>query len=375
MSESSFCDHGHVYGCPECPKERLALLNRSRGKSSMAALERTARRSTLGRRKPEVGEIKMSAADTQSVGKKGIIMNRPPKLIMTVGVPGSGKSFWSLEESQATGAVIINKDDIRLTLSQTGWTWSPKNEEAVIQMRDKQIIAALTSGKDVISSDTNLHPKHERDLRSIAGKYGATFEIKDFTQVPLETCLERNAKRVLGKVPEQVIRDMYKSIKPSIKVKAKVDLSGFRPYMPDVSKTKAILVDLDGTLSMFEARGHRGPYDAEKCDQDDVDPRVQYFLKLNLQYGDCKVIFVSGREDKFRPQTEIFLKRAGFYGFPLHMRASGDTRNDALVKLEIFDREIRDKYNVLMCLDDRQRVVDAYRSIGLVVWQVAPGQF
>ena len=50
-------------------------------------------------------------------------------------------------------------------------------------------------------------------------------------------------------------------------------------------------------------------------------------------------------------------------------------RKDAAVKLEIFDREIRNRWNVVAVFDDRQQVVDAWRSIGLAVFQVAPGDF
>lgn len=62
-------------------------------------------------------------------------------------------------------------------------------------------------------------------------------------------------------------------------------------------------------------------------------------------------------------------------GWELFMRPAGDTRNDAVVKLELFDQHIRDRYDVLRCYDDRARVVAAWRSIGLTVFQVADGNF
>jgi hypothetical protein len=61
--------------------------------------------------------------------------------------------------------------------------------------------------------------------------------------------------------------------------------------------------------------------------------------------------------------------------FHLYMRPEGDMRKDAIVKLEIFDNEIRDNYDVQFALDDRNQVVEAYRSIGLTVLQVADGEF
>ena len=61
-------------------------------------------------------------------------------------------------------------------------------------------------------------------------------------------------------------------------------------------------------------------------------------------------------------------------------RAAGSERNapvseDVTMKLELFDRHVRDSYDVRYVLDDRQQVVDAWRSIGLTVFQVAEGNF
>jgi len=57
------------------------------------------------------------------------------------------------------------------------------------------------------------------------------------------------------------------------------------------------------------------------------------------------------------------------------MRQAGDKRRDSIVKLELFDRHVRDYYDIAFVLDDRQQVVDAWRVIGLTVFQVAPGDF
>ncbi|SFT86137.1 hypothetical protein SAMN04487904_11130 [Actinopolyspora lacussalsi subsp. righensis] len=46
-----------------------------------------------------------------------------------------------------------------------------------------------------------------------------------------------------------------------------------------------------------------------------------------------------------------------------------------MVKLELFDRHIRDGYRVCCVLDDRAHVVEAWRSIGLTCLQAAEGNF
>jgi len=57
------------------------------------------------------------------------------------------------------------------------------------------------------------------------------------------------------------------------------------------------------------------------------------------------------------------------------MREAGDSRNDADVKQEMVDKYIRGRYNVLIWLDDRDRVVRRLRKLGIKVGQVAEGDF
>ena len=89
-----------------------------------------------------------------------------------------------------------------------------------------------------------------------------------------------------------------------------------------------------------------------------------------------KILFVSGREDKYREQTEKFLKKH----FPdltysLYMRKTGDMRKDTIIKKEIYVDNIWCNYFVKFILDDRDRVVRGWREMGLTCFQVAEGMF
>jgi hypothetical protein len=59
----------------------------------------------------------------------------------------------------------------------------------------------------------------------------------------------------------------------------------------------------------------------------------------------------------------------------LTMRKTGDRRPDYIVKRELFDTHIRNRYNVIVAFDDRQQVVNMYRDLGITVLQVAEGLF
>ena len=65
--------------------------------------------------------------------------------------------------------------------------------------------------------------------------------------------------------------------------------------------------------------------------------------------------------------------KVGFDDF--YIRKTGDFRKDNIIKSEIYMDHIRPKYNVMYVIDDRDQVVDMWRSLGLRVLQVAPGNF
>ncbi len=283
------------------------------------------------------------------------------KLIMTRGLPGSGKSTWAKTQK---GFVVIEKDQIRAEFEQTGWKWSRENEKDILARQAQMISQALRAGQDVIAADTNFG-KHEARLKSIADQAGAEFAVRDFTEVDVRLCVERNANRE-NPVPEEAIMDMYrKYVEPSLKVV---------PYDNPRDLPWAIVCDLDGTLALHRGRS---PYEEEKCDTDEFNYPVLMILKTFQQSG-VKIIFVSGRQDKgeVRAKTRAWLDREErLAGADLLMRKGGDLRNDAVVKNDIFDEHIRGKYHVMFVLDDRDRVVKRWRELGLTCLQVNYGNF
>ena len=130
---------------------------------------------------------------------------------------------------------------------------------------------------------------------------------------------------------------------------------------------EAIIVDLDGTLAVID---HRNPYDAARCEDDGLNPVV-----AGIAAAHERVVLCSGRIETFRPETERWLAAHGIAYEALFMRATGDMRKDSVVKRELFDNHIRGNWNIRFVLDDRNQVVDMWRSLGLVCLQVAEGDF
>ncbi len=281
-------------------------------------------------------------------------------LFMTVGLPASGKSTWAKAKmAEHPGAYKrVNKDSLREMVDDG--KWSQKNETFILGARDYIVAAALNAGKHVIVDDTNLAPKHQDRLRQLAKQHGAAFEVVDFTHVGVEECIERDRKRP-NYVGEKVIRSMWNQfLAPKVEMVADVD-----------SLPGCVIADIDGTCAIMNGRG---PFEWHRVSEDVPNGPVINLLNM---VETAKVIYVSGRDESCRPATEEWLHEHGAICGPLvlFMRPAGDMRDDRIVKREIYEREIKGKYNVRFVLDDRDKVVRQWREMGLPCFQVAEGDF
>ena len=290
------------------------------------------------------------------------------RLIMTIGLPGSGKSTWALEEVRKSNGKVkrINKDSLRLMID--AGIHSKNREVQIMKARDTLTQLYLELGHDVIIDDTNFEDRHILRMQEIAETVTSNgndihFEIKDFTDVPLSVCIDNdlNRKETVG---AKVIMKMYNKY-----LKKKVP-----PIEHDPSLPYAIICDIDGTLAHGIDNGLRLPYEWDKVDGDVLDDEVMEILtdKTNRGLG---IILVSGRNSVCREMTEDWLAKHGVNYDRLLMRAEDDNRDDTIVKREIYEEHIKGKYNISLVLDDRQRVVDMWRSLGLKCLQVAEGNF
>lgn len=279
------------------------------------------------------------------------------KLIMTKGLPGSGKSTWAQKMVEGKSDWIrVNKDKIREMMAN----YKPKKEGLVIRTRDNLIELYLGQNLNVIVDDCNLHPKHEARLRELAGWFKAEFLIEDFTHVELKECIQRDLQRPIS-IGERVIKRMWREF-----LAPKREVQNWTVGLP-----KAVIVDIDGTVALHVARG---PYDIDQCSTDKPNTPIVAMVREFASKG-FKIIFVSGREDAYRTLTLDWMKQHDIPVNYLFMRDTGDHREDSIVKQEIYDTHIRNHYNVFVVLDDRNRVVDMWRRNGLTTLQVADGDF
>lgn len=311
------------------------------------------------------------------------------KLRINRGLPASGKSTQTkIEVSRDYNNVVrVNRDDIRTMLHDGVWK-GQETESVVVMMRDAQLRAAMKAGKKlVVSDDTNLDASVVKHLAKIANFFGYEVEVLDF-DTPLEVCISRDALREpSAKVGEEVIRGMHKKFFKGGKFPEnplnRIEAVTFKPYIPNLAMPKAAIFDIDGTSASHE--GVRSPYDYTRVIHDKPRHAVIAAAAVYHKAG-YEIIKLSGRDGSCQPDTEKWLNREFIYGendgsihqipYKLFMRTPGDKRQDRIIKGEIFDKYIRDFYNVEVVFDDRDQVVDLWRlELQMNCFQVNYGNF
>jgi predicted kinase len=296
------------------------------------------------------------------------------RLLITRGLPASGKTTFARKLQPRV--VRVNRDDLRRMLhGQRLYTQWAEGQVTLVQRATVETL--LRAGADVIVDDTNLRTRTVRDWAEIAARFGATFEVHDFTDVPVEECIRRDAER-----PEQdrvgagAIRTMHAKYLAGRNLPLPVPYvrpgAGAVVYEPDPELPAAVLVDIDGTVALLAGRD---PYDWSRVGSDAPNPAVIAAVRAMHAAGNA-IVFCSGRDEVSRSETEAWLDL--YVGVPyeaLFLRPDGDGRKDAVVKHEIFESQIRHRWRIVGVFDDRQQVVRMWRALGLTVFQVAEGDF
>jgi predicted kinase len=304
-----------------------------------------------------------------------------PTIHITTGLPASGKTTKARQLLAASKGTMrrVNLDDLRHMLDHNGVEriWSKTHEATALELQDAAVRAALAGGFDIVVDNTHLTPGIPKRIKAAAAGQ-ATFVVHDFTHVPIEECIRRDALRGDAFVGETVIRRLAdnhaKATKNGWQLTAEWlnDTPAVKRYEPDLSLPAAILCDIDGTLALM---GDRGPYDFSRCGGDRLNAPVRAALVSFRLANDDRIVLLSGRGEEYRPQTEAWLACHQVPYDELWMRAAGDVRRDDIVKAELFDAHVRHRYAVRVSLDDRDRVVALWRRMGIPTWQVNYGAF
>lgn len=294
------------------------------------------------------------------------------KIILTVGCPGAGKSTWANQfVKENSNFYILSRDDFRESLFgleyRDEYKFSKARENAVTQAQfaSAGALISMQSSRGIIIADTNINNTTVQKWEKFAENNDCQIVFKHF-HISWHELNKRNKQRGRKAVPVNILRDMYKRYE--------------NPAMAKTSRglPKAIIFDLDGTLAKMNGRS---PHDLEKCGTDLPNWNVVNLAKTFKIQG-YKIITVSGREtgtendpNRYYRWTRQWLETNGVENDEHFQRAFGDYRKDDIVKEEIYWKSIADKYDVELCIDDRDSVVEMWRRIGIECWQVNFGDF
>lgn len=299
-------------------------------------------------------------------------------IVVTRGLPGSGKSTWANGMCSILNKVLkIERDEIRMLLFGKLGKLEQEQEEEVTRVQEALIRTHLSLGMTVIISDTNLPDRSVKRWLKLGHEFGLPVAVQDFRHIPLENVLKNNAER--GKwstkfVPEEVIRDMHqrfikgRDLDKQLEYNPPAELV-VEPYVPPTGLVpEAFIFDIDGTLAVL---GDRSPYDGAAVWKDTVNESVLAALNSADNAG-YVIIIVSGRDEVYREVTEKWLSDNKIYFDYLYMRPTeeGKKREDSIIKYELFNQHIRGKFRVQGVYDDRQRVLRMWRKLGLTTFHV-----
>lgn len=124
------------------------------------------------------------------------------EVIFTRGVMGSGKSTHVQKLLRERPRLRkVSRDDLRGTLFGDYYSISYENEELITRIEYNLIRRLLREGYDVIMDNLNIRPSYldgyfrELQQMQLRDDLDLRFEVLDFTELSLETLLQRNRKR------------------------------------------------------------------------------------------------------------------------------------------------------------------------------------
>lgn len=147
-------------------------------------------------------------------------------------------------------------------------------------------------------------------------------------------------------------------------------------------RKKIVIVDLDGTLYNSVGRSHlakAGLWDDFHSQSVFDQPNHDVLELVHLLSKENTLLGITGRNEKFRNITNAWMHRWSVPLDDLLMRPDLNFNPDAEVKLSLLHRWLSKSDNTMsdiwFALEDRDKMVDAWRNARIPCYQVRPGEY
>ena len=140
--------------------------------------------------------------------------------------------------------------------------------------------------------------------------------------------------------------------------------------------TRAVIVDIDGTIADGTHREHHLQNDPPDWD------RYLSLMHLDTEHKDIldlvdllyrtghTILLCTSRGMEYEVETKNWLEDYKVPYHKLYMRTKGDRRQDTVIKAEIYREMLEYGYKIWFVLEDRERVVEMWRNLGVTCLQV-----
>lgn len=313
-------------------------------------------------------------------------MNR---MMILSGLPASGKTTYAkeLESTPLSNFVRVSWDDIRNETPD--YKYSKAAEKTVKEIAITRARILASQGKNIIIDNTNLDNETIGKWTRLSAELKMAVEFKQFI-TPVFECIRRDSLRT-GRA----------QVGPAVICRMALN-NGLIEW--NYGMRKIVIVDMDGTLADCSHRRREKLKPCEPCkgkgtvqdynsqtgvwndtficqhcsgfggvpgtdwdhyfrhDLIESDPPFEHIVNWVRELAkDYLIAIVSGRpENKCAIPTVNWLRKNEVPFDYIFMRESRDMRDDTIVKQEILDK--MPKKQILMAIDDRNRVVDMWRK-------------
>lgn len=144
---------------------------------------------------------------------------------------------------------------------------------------------------------------------------------------------------------------------------------------------KTVIFDIDGTLANIEHRLHHIEGDKKdwdgfhkECHLDTTYPKIIEMTHIMRDAG-YRIVMCTGRGEQNRQATEKWLVENEIPCVLLLMRAEGNFESDFIIKRRMVGYLIEEGHDIHYAFEDRDRVVEMYREIGITCFQVKKGDY